>query len=399
MAIPRNRWRRGVRLFRRSGPWLTVVLFFAAVIAMSSFVIYALEQRRGDGFEAYFDSLWWTVVTVSTVGYGDVVPRTIAGRIVAMATMLVGIGLMGVVTGRVASFLMERQMKAEKGLLSYASARGHFIICGWKQEMSEVLHSILNSNPETEPDDVILINRATQEDVDPVRTDPRFEGIRIVHGDFMEERDLMRAGIKGAAKVLVLADYLTPGTLQQLDSKTVMAVMTIKSLNRRAYVCAELLDTKFEKYLQLSHCDEVLLSRDFSRTMLASASSGAGLTHVVRALLDRDEGARLKTVDIPQALVGKSYGDLRAYLAGRSDSVLIGVLENTGNINARKREALADAQKNRDITRLVPQLRAIKTLAANEPVINPPPDYAIARYARGIVIEGAKSRNTGGTHE
>jgi voltage-gated potassium channel len=378
-----------MRLFRRSGPWLTVIFFFIAVIAFSSFVVYALEQHRGDGFESYFDSLWWTVVTVSTVGYGDVVPRTIIGRLVAMTTMLIGIGLMGVVTGRVASFLMERQMKAEKGLLSHSSTRGHFIICGWKQEMTEVLDSILASNPDVGPDQVVLINRAPQEEVDPVRTDPRFEGIRIVHGDLMEERDLIRAGIKGAARVLVLADYLTPGNLQQLDSKTVMAVMTIKNLNRRAYVCAELLDTKFEKYLQLSHCEEILLSRDFSRSMLASASSGTGLAHVVQALLDKDLGGHLKTVGIPESLVGKSYGELRAHMAKQEDCVLIGLLENTGNINSRKREALTEAQKNRDINSLVPRLRAIKNLAGNKPVINPASDYPIGRYARGIVVDGS----------
>ncbi len=360
---------------------------FVAVLLLSSALVFMAEQRNG-GFDSFFDSLWWTIVTISTVGYGDRVPTTLTGRLVAIVTMVIGVATMWVVTGRVASFILERQMKAEKGLLGFHAMKGHFIICGWKQEMNDVLQAILASNPDVRPDDVVLVNKAPQEEVDAVRNDPRFEGIRTVHGDFMEERDLQRAGIKRAAKVLVLADYHTPGNLQQLDSKTVMAVMTIKGLNRRAYVCAELLDTKFEKYLQLSHCEEILLSRDFSRAMLASASSGTGLTHVIRELLGKDENGWVETQTVPQDLVGRSYGELKQHFEKRDGAQLIGLLEDTGNVNDRKREALAAAQKNPDISKLIPDLKAIKSLAANRPVINPPPDYTVQQYSRGIVIRG-----------
>lgn len=377
----------GKVLLRRARPGLKVALFFVCLLLLSSVLVFLVERHRG-GFDSYFDSLWWTIVTISTVGYGDRVPNSVAGRLVAIATMMVGVGMMGIMTGRVASFLMERQMKAEKGLLNYRNLKGHFIICGWKQEMDDVLQAILANNPEVSPESVVLINKAPQEEVDAVRTDPRYEGINFVHGDLMEERDLIRAGIKGAAKVLVLADYYTPGNLQQLDSKTVMAVMTIKNLNRRAYVCAELLDTKFEKYLQLSHCEEVLLSRDFSRAMLASASSGTGLTHVIRELLGKDEGGWIETRDVPDSHIGKSYGELRDYFGDLAGAQLIGLLENTGNINDRKREALSEAQKNPDISKLIPDLKSIKTLESNKPIINPPSDYPVTRYSRGIVIRG-----------
>ncbi|MBD3241374.1 MAG: transporter [Chitinivibrionales bacterium] len=388
--------RRRLRISRRHVQGLRVLAIFFALLLLSSALVFIAEKRVNGGFDSFFDSLWWTIVTISTVGYGDRVPNTLAGRMVAIGTMIVGVATMWVVTGRVASFILERQMKAEKGLLGFSTMKRHFIICGWKQEMNEVLQAILASNPEVRADDVVLLNKAPQEEIDAVRNDARFEGIRLVHGDFMEERDLQRAGIKHAAKVLVLADYHTPGNLQQLDSKTVMAVMTIKSLNRRAYVCAELLDTKFEKYLQLSHCEEILLSRDFSRAMLASASSGTGLTHVIRELLGKDEGGWVETQAVPLALVGKTYGELKAHFEQRDGAQLIGLLENTGNINDRKREALAAAQKNPDISKLIPDLKAIKTLAANRPVINPPSDYTVQQYCRGIVIRGMSPASMAG---
>ncbi|MBN8211034.1 potassium channel family protein [Bacillus sp. NTK071] len=61
-------------------------------------------------FEHYGDALWWVIVTTTTVGYGDLYPVTAVGRIIAIFYMLVGISLIGIVTGTVASILTKRKM-------------------------------------------------------------------------------------------------------------------------------------------------------------------------------------------------------------------------------------------------------------------------------------------------
>lgn len=374
-------------LYLRTSPGIKVAVFFTAVVLLSSAVVLVIERGRDGDFVSFFDSFWWTIVTISTVGYGERVPDSVAGRAVALLTIVFGMALMGTVTGRIASFLMERQMKMEQGLLDHTKLKGHFIICGWKREMNRVLYNILENNPTLSPLEIVLLSKAPVEETNTVRNDPHLKGIKLVNGDFIEERDLKRAGIRGAARILVLADYYSQGEIQQIDSKTVMAVMSVKNLNRRAYVCAELLDTKFIKYLHLSHCDEILLSRDFSRAMLASASQGTGLSHVVSALLS-EENAHIRTESFPDSFVGKSYGELREHFWNSSRAQLIGLLQNTGNIMSRKREALREAQKNPDISSLIPDLKEVKSLSANEPVINPPESYRIPHYTRGIVIGG-----------
>ncbi len=385
-----------LRLTLKTSAVLKAGLFFVGVVMVSTLVVYLAERRTNDGFVSFFDSFWWTIVTISTVGYGERVPSTVTGRLLAIGTILFGMGIMGTVTGRIASILMERQMKEENGLLDYSRLKGHFIICGWKREMNQVLYEILESNPDVDPLEVVLLTRAGKEDVRTVRNDPRLKGIKYINGDFMEERDLRRAGVVEASKILVLADSLLEGDLQQIDSKTVMAVMSIKNLNKRAYVCAELLDVKFEKYLRLSHCDEILLSREFSRSILASAASGAGLSHIVAELVSRSKDIRIDTTPIPDTFTGKTYGELRGEFGGRAETQLIGLLENTGNLMIRKQEAIREAQKNPDISSLIPTLREAKNLTANAPVINPPSDYAIRQYTRAIVIVGSSVHQTKG---
>jgi voltage-gated potassium channel len=83
--------------FRRVKSELAVVGFVALVVHLFSAVaMHELErQAQPDRFGTLSDSLWWSVVTMTTVGYGDAYPVTGAGRVVAVATMLVGIGVLG----------------------------------------------------------------------------------------------------------------------------------------------------------------------------------------------------------------------------------------------------------------------------------------------------------------
>lgn len=383
-----------LRPLLRSIAGIRLVLLFAGVLLLSSLLVYIIENERNNGFNTLFDSIWWTIVTVSTVGYGDRFPVSTIGRLIAILIMFLGVGAMGMVTGRIASFLLERQMKEEKGLLNYDRLRGHFIICGWKREMGRLLNEMLNNNPALEPRQLVLINKTSPEEISQLRSDERLKDIRYVNGDFIEERDLIRAGVKEASRILVLADHYTKGNLQQIDSKTVMAVMSVKNLNKTAYVCAELLDNKFEKYLKLSHCDEVLLSREFSRSMLVSAAQGVGTSHVIFSLLAQESGARIITIDLPESMIGQTYDAVRRFCTDQQRHLLIGLLENTGNLIARKSEALRETQKNPNIERIITDLRSIKELAANVPVINPPDDYPIRKYARGIVICGTTITQT-----
>lgn len=74
-----------------------------------------LDAERGNPgaqIQSFGDALWWAVVSTTTVGYGDLVPTTDAGRMIAFGLMLAGIALLGAVTATLASWLME---KVEEG--------------------------------------------------------------------------------------------------------------------------------------------------------------------------------------------------------------------------------------------------------------------------------------------
>jgi voltage-gated potassium channel len=359
-----------------------VVLF---ILAAAMVAAYLFEEGVNGGFRSLWDALWWTIVTITTVGYGDRYPVSIGGRAAGIVMMVMGVATVGIVTGRIASFLIDKQIKSRGGLIVLEKKKGHFIICGWKAELENILDNILRNNPELKSSDVVLVNDADPQEIDHIRSIPRFKYIKFIKGDYIDEKVLHRANVKTAQTALILADASRKFSVQEVDSRTVMAVITIDSMNKNIYTCAEIIDEKFEKYLKLANCDEIILTRELSRILISSAATASGISHVASELLRPVRGG-LATQRIPPGYVGKPFRDLQSYFAANHGEILIGLLENTGKIYYRKKEALSEAQKTADIGKLVENLQNVKRIVPNQPVLNPGEEYLVKHNTRAIVV-------------
>lgn len=85
----------------------TFAMGVAAVTWLTSAsAVTVLEVDKNEKVTSYFDALWWSSATITTVGYGDVAPVTMPGRLIGMVTMVVGISTFAVLTAKVAEFLV-----------------------------------------------------------------------------------------------------------------------------------------------------------------------------------------------------------------------------------------------------------------------------------------------------
>lgn len=383
----RSRFRE---LFTSTASLLGLITFLVLVIIM--LVIFISEQETNSKINTLFDAFWYTLVTITTVGYGDITPDSVPGRIAAMVLLIAGVALFGALSGKFASFLFDRQQKRDKGLLNMAKMKNHFLICGWKPNFERILAGILNANPEVPNEKIVILNSARQGEIDRIKSDSRFKGINYLHGDFTDEDTLLKAQIKTAERALILADLSENYSALENDSRAVLAVITMKNLNPRIYCVAEIADSKFEKHLSLARCDEIILSSDYEQNLLVQASSGKGMSHILRELIARNSDAGIVIESIPQEFVGKPYRDYRISL--RTRDVLIGLLENTGNFYQRRKEALAEAQKNPDMEKIVANLKKVKTLQSNLPHFTPEDDYIVPGNSKAIFIHGNNADKT-----
>ncbi len=98
------------RLFRRLG---RVAVVAAGIVVAGSLVAYYAEHPVNPEFATVGDALWWGIVTLTTVGYGDIVPKTGTGRWAAVTIMITGIAVLGLLAGALASFFRLDQGEAD----------------------------------------------------------------------------------------------------------------------------------------------------------------------------------------------------------------------------------------------------------------------------------------------
>ena len=139
----------------------TLYLLILAILISSS-LIYVFEQNvQPEHFGSIPDAMWWTVVTLTTVGYGDIVPMTVAGKLVATLTALMGVCVVALLTGIVATgFTNQVSMRRNQLEAEITSALSDGVISKDERKKIEDLRQQLNISEE---DALAIINYISRE--------------------------------------------------------------------------------------------------------------------------------------------------------------------------------------------------------------------------------------------
>ena len=126
---------RGVMGVRRMMHVDFLLVYALGLIIIAATIVTSVETTAGSQINSFEDALWWSIVTVTTVGYGDMTPVTATGRAIAMVLMLVGIGLFGGLIANLASLLQKAEATTEATVLELATE-----IRTLRQEISLLRH-------------------------------------------------------------------------------------------------------------------------------------------------------------------------------------------------------------------------------------------------------------------
>ncbi|MBN2515631.1 MAG: NAD-binding protein [Deltaproteobacteria bacterium] len=296
------------------------------VILSCSIGIYLFEHDIKDSsIQSLWDGVWWAFVTISTVGYGDKIPLSNAGKIVGLGLMISGIGLLSLVTATIASVFVEQKIKEGKGLETIKE-RNHIVICGWNKYTEDVLEW-LNTYGNEENPSIVLVNELPVDDIDALKLKHEKCNLRFIRGNHTYEDALTRANIKRAKFVILMADLSGPHSKDRADERTILSALTIKSLAPKTKIVAELLDGDNKPYLKRANVDEIIIIGEHVASLLASAVSHPGLPKVFSRILSIDDNNKLCRVEIPGQFVGKTFQELSEFFKEKRDSILIGLLK------------------------------------------------------------------------
>ncbi len=114
--------------------FVTLIILFSFLVFFASTIIYVFEgSGENDNINSFYDAIYWAVVTITTVGYGDISPSTSEGRFATMLLIVSGLGILAFTTSIVTTAMTEKleQIK-ENNILTQASKLKNFVlICGY----------------------------------------------------------------------------------------------------------------------------------------------------------------------------------------------------------------------------------------------------------------------------
>lgn len=254
-------------------------LFTSIFILTSSFVIWFLEPET---FDSPFIGLWWVMTTVTTVGYGDFVPTTISGRLFGLFLYLVGIGLIGVVIGRIVDSFSIYQRLKEEGRLDF-KGKNHFVVVGWSPRSRRTIKELLIAD---EKHHVVLIDMLYKTPIEDER-------ITFIQGDPTSIKVMKRANITEANSVCIFA----PDPIQdvnQADGKTLIIASAIENysneIGKDIYTIVEIIREKHIVNFKHANVDEFVLSNEAFSDLMAKCAIHKGSTELFMQLLSRNYG-------------------------------------------------------------------------------------------------------------
>ncbi len=258
---------------------LRVVLLLAAMLAYGStgFVYFELSQNPDLNFG---DGLWYTIVTMATVGYGDLYPKTPAGRfLVGVPLMVFGVGLLAYVLSALAMALVSAKSKEAKGMASIDLSQ-HLLVINYPGEARflRVLGELEAGGMMSRVSGVVLVDDHLEEL--PVRlADHR---VRYVRGDPTRDETLRRAAIERAAHALVLSRDAADQSSDHLNLSIAIAVI---AANREINTVVECVDPNFEDLLKKAGCDRVVCAARYQGYLVAQELLNPGVQDVVQDLV------------------------------------------------------------------------------------------------------------------
>ncbi len=368
----------------------TVTVFGTAVYYFESHEPGALIKTIGDG-------IWWGFVTIATVGYGDRFPITWPGRVLAVLMMGSGMILTIVISGTIASILVERKMKEGKGLQKI-NLSDHLVICGWNKNAVRILHGLQAvCDKNRKKMDAVLVNDLDIDSLNELQFTyaSKFLSIEFVRGNFTHEPTLENANIRKARSILLLADESGQNSLTNADERVVLTAYTINNINPGARISAEIINAQNEQYLKRTNVESVVVNGEFNSFLLINSAMHPGVPQALRELMSFNLGRGVTSLAIPAQYVGKSFQDLFGFIRDHDESLLIGIISESRKLSID--DFLSEDPSSIDdfIKRKFAESQLdyfADTGGKLNVMVNPGWKYVIQENDRALVIDGRRAK-------
>ena len=285
-----------------------VLLAVLAAIAVGTVAFHLLEGW------SILDSLYVTVQTVTTVGFGDVTPRTTLGRIFATAFMMVGVGVvLYALTSTVQSIVHSELFARYRQTRQMSKLRDHFIICGAGRVGSHLMRSL------RAVDGLFLVIESDQQKCETLMA----MNIPVLVRDATLEESLIEAGVEHARG---LASCLPD------DADNVYVVLTARDLNPNIHIVARAAEEQAESKLIRAGANRVVAPTIIGGHRMAMALTKPAVGDFLDSVTANhlELGFEQLEVDAVSSLVGRKLSE--SVIRSELNIVIVSIRRSDGQI-------------------------------------------------------------------
>lgn len=194
------------RVFRKKRDDLLVALLVIAILLVFfANLMYHIESTAQPGvFTNAFQAMWWGIVTVTGVGYGDIYPVTIAGKIFGGAIAILGVVTVAIPIGILGSAYVEDAASKRLGRIKSIRTSDHIVVCGLNRITASVIADLLST---TDTSRIVLVTQ---------QPNPEIAGVVYVNADWTDINVLRRLSIDRARSCIIMSESFR-GPQEEVD--------------------------------------------------------------------------------------------------------------------------------------------------------------------------------------
>ena len=267
--------------------YLTAFTLLGTGTLLGGTSIFLIERFENPDITRVADGLWWAIVTMTTVGYGDITPMTGVGKMVAAVLMVLGMFTLALFAGIVGHSLLRAVLTIREEQFRMSGYTDHLVLCGFDPGSRMLLDTVLCERS----DDREIVVFAPGERSTDIPTN-----VTWVRGDPTKESELDKARLTHARAVIIVGSRSE--SPQIADASTILTLFTVRRYMARQpetaarvrplYVVAEILDSENVEHAQSAGADEVIETTRLGFSLMAHAVSQHGTAEVLSVLASAD---------------------------------------------------------------------------------------------------------------